>query len=337
MPSKTVSVVIPTWNKRGSLSRTLDSLERICLPGAEFEVIVVDDASTDDTWEWLGNYRPGFPMLRLRNDRNDGPATTRNRGSLRAQGEVLLFLDDDMVCQPNLIEAHMVHHESGRDVAVVGRAIYHPQLKRSALTRYFDALHLRQVSPFCPTSRLASNNLSLPRTLFERAGMFDETFPSVGFEDVDLAVRLARISGCSIRYEPRAWAYHYHDQSLRDYIRKLEAAGERNFGIFASKYPIEVDLGALGWLVAGRMNAWRKQAVRAILSLPGATTILIPVAEIAPGYRLNSILVKYLLASSMLRGYRRRLSSSSRLRPRDDAKRLPAAGEPGSSARRLRI
>jgi glycosyltransferase involved in cell wall biosynthesis len=321
MRSRTVSIVIPTHNKCRSLIRTLASLERIDQAEAEFEVIVVDDASNDDTDSWLASYRPGFPLQRLRNAPKDGPASARNRGSRRASGEILLFLDDDMECDARLAEAHMAHHGSGEDVAVVGRALYHPDLKRSALTRYFDTQHMRHASTLCPPARFASNNLSLSRSLFERAGLFDESLICVGLEDVELGIRLTKIPGRVLRYEPRACAYHFHDQSLRDYTRKAEAAGAKNLVVLASKWPAELDKGALGWLVSRPTDGWVKIAVRALLSLPGVEHVLLPLAETAPGTLLNRILVKYLLASSMLRGYRRSLAE-----PSAPAQEPPVAG-----------
>jgi glycosyltransferase involved in cell wall biosynthesis len=308
MRRKTISVVIPTQNKCRSLMRTLASLEKIDRSGVELEVIVVDDASSDETEGWLAAYRPVFPIKRLRNLRKHGPACARNRGSRLASGEILLFLDDDMECDPGLIDGHMAHHASGDPVAVVGRVMYHPELKRSALTRYFDAQHMRHVSPFCLPARFASNNLSISRSLFERAGLFDESFTCVGLEDVELGMRLAQIPGCLLRYEPRAYAWHYHDQSLRDYIRKVENAGALNLAILASKYPAQLGTGALGWLIVGPLDSKVKIAVRALLSLPGVAGILVPLAEKARADRVNRILVKYLLASSMLRGYRRSLA-----------------------------
>lgn len=302
---KTISIVIPTQNKWRSLARTLASLERIDPAGGRFNVIVVDDASTDETEGWLARYRPVFPIQRVRTTRKHGPASARNRGSRLADGDILLFLDDDMECDPGLVEAHMAHHRSADDVAVVGRVLYHPELRRSALTRYFDAQHKGHASPLCPPARFASNNLSLSRALFERVGLFDESFTCVGLEDVELGMRLARIPGCTLRYERQAFAYHYHDQSLRDYVRKVDDAGAKNLPILAVKYPAELGTGALGWLVDGSTDSGTRMVVRALLSLPGIARMLIPLAEIAPEGIANRVLVKYLLASSMLRGYRR--------------------------------
>jgi glycosyltransferase involved in cell wall biosynthesis len=310
MGSRTISIVIPTQNKLRSLVKTLASIEKIDPAGIEFEVIVVDDASDDETNRWLNNYRPGFPIQRLRNARKQGPAYARNRGYRQASGEILLFLDDDNVCDPRLIEAHMVHHSAGEDVVVVGRCLYHPDLRRNALTRWFDAQHMRHTSETCPPTRFATNNLSLSRSLFERVGLFDESFTCVGLEDVEMGMRLAQMPGCVVRYDPRALTYHYHDQSLRDYMRKAEAAGAQNLGILASKYPAQIRAGALGWLVSTPTDGWMEAAVRALLSLPGATLVLIPLAEMELGSMLNRALVKYLLASSMLRGYRRSLAAS---------------------------
>lgn len=324
MQSITVSIVIPTHNKCRSLMRTLASLERIRPAGTEFEVIVVDDASDDGTGLRLGSYRPSFPFKLILNDRNHGPAWARNRGAIQACGEILLFLDDDMECSADLLEAHMGHHRSRHDVAVVGRVLYHPEIRRSALTRYFDAQHMRHASPLCPPARLSTNNLSLPRSLFERVGRFDETFTCVGLEDVELGLRLGRVPKCSVRYEPRAWAWHYHEQSLRDYMQKAEDAGRQNLPILVSNYHAELASGALGWLV-GPAGSTAKTAVRAVLSIPGVAPVLVPLTEMAPGDRLNRIMVKYLLASSMLRGYGRARQAARHLttgasaseRPRD--------------------
>lgn len=302
---KTISIVIPTQNKCRSLARTLASLERIDAAGGRFDVIVVDDASTDETEGWLARYRPQFPIRRVRNACKAGPARARNRGSALAEGDIVLFLDDDMECEPGLVDAHMAHHGSGEDVAVVGRVLYHSDLRRSALTRYFDAQHRGHASALCPPARFASNNLSLSRALFDRVGLFDDSFSCVGLEDVELGLRLARVPGCRLRYEKQALAYHYHDQSLRDYVRKVDEAGAKNLPILASKYPAELGTGALGWLVAGPTDSATRMAVRALLSVPGLARVLIPLAELAPEGRANRLVVKYLLASSMLRGYRR--------------------------------
>lgn len=307
---KTISIVIPTQNKCRSLARTLASLERIGAASGKFDVIVVDDASTDDTDGWLARYRPVYPIRRVRNVCKAGPASARNRGFSLAQGDVLLFLDDDMECDPGLIDAHMAHHGAAEEVAVVGRVLYHPELRRSALTRYFDAQHRGHASPLCPPARFASNNLSLSRALLERVGRFDDSFTCVGLEDVELGMRLARVPGCKLRYEKRALAYHYHDQSLRDYVRKVDDAGAKNLPILASKYPAELGTGALGWLVAGSTDSGTRRVVRALLSVPGIARLLLPLAEIAPEGLANRIVVKYLLASSMLRGYRRSRAGS---------------------------
>ncbi len=105
-------------------------------------------------------------------------------------------------------------------------------------------------------------------------------------------------------------------------MRKVEAAGERNLEILAAKCPAELGTGALGWLVAGPKEGWVKIAVRALLSLPGPAHVLIPLAEMVRGDMLNRVLVKYLRASSMLRGYRRSLAAS-RSHAEDRPPRVP--------------
>src|SRR5579871_3087260 len=92
-----LSVVIPTYNRKESLRRTLDGLARQTYPFSEFEVVVVSDGSTDGTAEMLAQYMQTAPYaLCAITQANGGPSRARNRGIREARYDVIVFLDDDV-------------------------------------------------------------------------------------------------------------------------------------------------------------------------------------------------------------------------------------------------
>jgi len=102
-PAPTISVIIPTYNRRDSLLRTLDSLKNQSFPMDRFTVIVVDDGSTDDTQSILSQQ---FPFaFRCLHQKNQGATAARNYGARVSQSEILVFIDDDITISPQTLEA----------------------------------------------------------------------------------------------------------------------------------------------------------------------------------------------------------------------------------------
>src|SRR5882724_11393662 len=97
-----LSVVVPTYNRRDRLARVLAALERQNTPASQFEVVVVDDGSTDGTSDWLASFKCSYALQRVQLT-NGGPARARNVGVERAAGEIVLFIDDDVEPTPELI------------------------------------------------------------------------------------------------------------------------------------------------------------------------------------------------------------------------------------------
>src|SRR5205809_2446915 len=108
-----ISVVIATYNRRRLLSRTLPTLLTQTVAREDYEVVVVVDGSTDGTAEFLRDYRD-HPCLRVVEQPNLGQAAAINAGLTAARGHIILFLDDDIICPPNLLEEHLhAHCDSG--------------------------------------------------------------------------------------------------------------------------------------------------------------------------------------------------------------------------------
>jgi glycosyltransferase involved in cell wall biosynthesis len=176
------SVVIPTHNRRAMLERCLGSLSRQTMAPSEFEVIVVDDGSTDDTETWLASGELPLPVLAVRTD-NGGPARARNVGAARARGAYLAFTEDDVLVAPDWLErARRSLDEGGGDV-LEGLTI--EQRTRRALRR----LEREHAWSFIPC------NLFVRRRVFEELGGYDPEFfdakTKLYFrEDADLGFRI---------------------------------------------------------------------------------------------------------------------------------------------------
>jgi len=200
------SVVIPTYNRKESLRRCLAAVTNQGYP--DYEVIVVDDASTDGTGEMV---QREFPHVRyFRQEANHGPAAARNVGIREASGDVVAFTDDD--CLPpldwlqRLFQGYRLHPE----VTGVGGYLEAPDnlLSRSLIARYersvgrdrYGAGDREIVAGFeCPAG--GTNNMSYRRDALLRIGGFDETFPLAAGEDADLKWRLCQ-QGARLLYVP---------------------------------------------------------------------------------------------------------------------------------------
>lgn len=220
-----LSVVIPAHNGGMILHRTLDALRRQTVPPERFEIIVVDDGSTDGSTD--GIEQTGPPAIRVVRQHNGGRSAARNRGVAEARGRVLLFLDADVWATPGLITAHVKHHSERGNLGVQGPSPPAPESLTTLFMRACNSspdLTIRKrenLSPF----HVVTRNFSVDRDAFVRAGGFDEGFKGYGWEDMDLAHRLTR-HGVSLRYEPDALSCHHHIQTLEEAREKLRQAGE---------------------------------------------------------------------------------------------------------------
>jgi glycosyltransferase involved in cell wall biosynthesis/peptidoglycan/xylan/chitin deacetylase (PgdA/CDA1 family) len=217
-----ISVVIPTYNRRGALSRTLDSIFSQKFGLNEFEVIVVVDGSTDGTAEFLHELKPPC-AFRVIEQPNRGQAAARNAGWKTALGEVILFLDDDILCNPLLLSQHFNAHQNATSVVVFGPVPVAPESPKTLTTNLFqdyaDNLLLRlstQDRPKSPDETMVCSNTSIARATLEASGGFDERFFR-SLEDIELGLRLLE-SGVSFQYEPTAVAFHLQVKPARTIV-----------------------------------------------------------------------------------------------------------------------
>ena len=195
------SVVIATRNRKSALGLALDSLERQTLGAAAFEVVVVDDGSTDGTAaaaEERG--RRGPLAIRVVRQAQAGPAAARNAGAAAARGAILAFHDDDVVADPEWLAAGLVAFSSERVGAVEGRVRVAPRERIGAFTRLVENE---------AGGRYLTANLFVRAEVFRSAGGFDVGFGPHDYfrEDTDLAYTLLE-AGHAIPFAPAALVFH---------------------------------------------------------------------------------------------------------------------------------
>ena len=235
------SVVIPTYRRPETLFPVLDALARQA-DAPEFEVVVVDDGSGDDTPSRLAGYRPPYPFRHF-SQPNGGPASARNRGVREARGRIVLFLGDDTVPEPRLLSVHGRAHADPRPypIAVLGYTTWPRDLRVSPFLHQINEYGLQfgygliRDPEQVPFNFFYTSNVSLPRELLLEAGLFDTSFPHAAWEDIEVAYRLMQ-RGMRMLYRPEAVARHHHDITFASFRRRQEKAGEAA-AIFYRKHP----------------------------------------------------------------------------------------------------
>jgi glycosyltransferase involved in cell wall biosynthesis len=221
------SICIPSYNRRELLLATLRSLDDQTAPAESYDVIVADDGSSDGTVEALAQLRTRY-RLRWFTQPNAGPAAASNAAARVAENEVLIFLDADQVCMPEMVAVHIGTHEREGNVFVQGLYPLADGYRSRAASLLYERSLLSSLAPIDrrhPASpHMWSAQVSVRRWAWEQVGGFDATFREYGGEDTDFGLRIAAL-GVSFLFEPRALSYHLHEVSYRSLRRQAYAEG----------------------------------------------------------------------------------------------------------------
>ena len=214
------SIVIPTYNRKPILIKCLRALENQQLDKLikGYEVILVDDGSTDQTLEWLAENKTQFPHLRTFSQVHQGPAAARNLGVQQAKGDTIIFIDSDLVVTEKFLQAHANTLAKGVEKIGSDRLFTYGWVINTA---NFDnpTAEPYKITDFS-AAYFATGNVAISRQWLEEAGLFDTQFQLYGWEDLELGVRLKK-SGLKLIKCPEAVGYHWHPPFNLEQIPKM--------------------------------------------------------------------------------------------------------------------
>jgi GT2 family glycosyltransferase len=254
-----ITVQICTFNRRALLARVLRALFDQDISPDDYEIVLVDDGSTDGTYEEVIRGLQPPCALHVVRQSNAGLAHGRNVGLARARGRVVTFMDDDVLATPGLLRAHIRFHERHQRAICRGAVIN---------VASFDSLPPARWSPRNYSGAYFwTTNVSAPRDLIVAAGGFDERFREYGWEDLELGYRLRRKGVPSI-LATDALVYHYkpapRGEQLAGMTRQARAQA-RTAVLFLRKHPhwrIALATGQvmplLWWSTIARRVGWPK-------------------------------------------------------------------------------
>jgi GT2 family glycosyltransferase len=237
-----VSVIIPVHNQWPVTARCLAMLRRY--PGdTPLEVLVVDDASDDETPQCLARCR----NLRVaRNERNLGFVRACNLGAANAQGDYLVLLNNDTQVQAGWLDALLATFRQRPDAGLVGSRLIYPdgrQQEAGAIVfndgsawnyGHLDDPYKPQYSYVREPDYVSGAALAIRRDLFERLGGFDEHFAPGYYEDADLAFRV-RAAGYRVYYQPLSRVVHFEgvsagtDENTGTGMKRFQAINRQKF------------------------------------------------------------------------------------------------------------
>lgn len=278
------SVIVPTRNRATILLESLQTIARQSYPAEDYEVVVIDDGSTDETAERIHAHYYPFRLVyeRLEPVERFCPARPRNRGLSLASGDVAILLDVDMLCSSQLVSQHVAaHQDDDNPRAVIGYTygfpgdpadrtpeVMKPPPAHLVLELLPDLLEKDEQhwgdsreQIYASSNDLAdypmpwqvfwTNNVSVPRRLALDVGGFDEEFVGWGIEDVEFAYRLFQ-RGTSFTLSRNAWGVHY--PHANDHQDRRPAEMDLNCRRLIRKHPnLQLEVSIWAWEAARPM------------------------------------------------------------------------------------
>jgi glycosyltransferase involved in cell wall biosynthesis len=211
-----ISVIIPAYNAEATLGSCLRAIkdQQGLVYGEDYEVIVVDDGSTDSTGEVAA--REGVMVIQ---QDKAGPAAARNNGAKSARGEILVFTDSDCVPAHDWLEILVKPLEDDQVTGVKGTYLTSQKevIARFVQLEYESKYHRMQKLPRLDS--IDTNSAAYRRDVFIQNGGFDTSFPGPSVEDQELSFRLSQ-KGYLLTIATSAKIYHCHDRNLGEYFKR---------------------------------------------------------------------------------------------------------------------
>lgn len=229
-----ISLIMPCYNREYDLLRVLEAYDHQDV-GVPFEVIAIDDASSDHTYELLTAYKPkNYSLIVERQATNQGPAAARNRGIAIVQAPITVFVGDDILPAPGFVYQHIKSHTLYSDphTAILGKTTWPPDITMNTLMAHIDGAGAQQFSYYYLQDgqeydfrHFYTSNISIKTDFLKSLDhWFDTDFKYAAFEDAELAYRLSK-KGLHIYYVSAPLAYHYHYHTIWSFSKRQYHAG----------------------------------------------------------------------------------------------------------------
>jgi|GEM_PF-184557 len=218
-----ISIVVPAYNCENTIEKCLDSLIQISYP--LYEIIVIDDGSTDKTPKLLKRYKD----LTVITTKNKGPSHARNLGIKRAKGDFIAFTDSDCIVSEDWL-GELLKGFIHENVAGVGGDQISPNdetplgktIQQFMKTVGFVSDYMKTAGKLVRTKHNPSCNVLYKKAVLLEAGMFDEKlWPG---EDVEIDLKISRL-GYHFYYNPKAVVFHYRPQTVRSFYKMMKRYG----------------------------------------------------------------------------------------------------------------
>jgi len=217
-----ISIIIPSYNAEKTIIQALKGLEN--QTRKDFEVVVVDDGSTDSSFELVKSYKNKSGLsIRLIKQQNAGPANARNIGVEHSAGDIIIFLDSDCLPPENWVE-EMVRPLNYKIAGC--NCGYKVRNKESLIARYIDyeiaKRHEKLIGKSIDT--IGTYSASFIKSVFNEAGGFDPKYKAASGEDFDFAFNVKKV-GYDLFFIDKTFVYHHHPDSLKKYLKQQFSRG----------------------------------------------------------------------------------------------------------------
>jgi glycosyltransferase involved in cell wall biosynthesis/peptidoglycan/xylan/chitin deacetylase (PgdA/CDA1 family) len=283
-----ISVVLTTYNRRESLEKCLLSLAAQKFPTDEYEVIVVADGCTDDSVELLRTFSSPCAFRWFARP-NQGQPAAQNFGVAAAKGDIVLFMDDDCICDPDLVAAHYDAHAQNNKLVVVGAVLLHPESPPGTVYDVVKDLENAEWRRLSSEGARRSDTVLCANSSIARGAALDCRFDTSykRMHDVEAGIRLWE-KGYRPRFAPKAVAYEFYTKTVSAMLQDSYQHGKYEV-LLSSNHPAFKPLTGIANINEGNLlkRAVRKQlAIHAIVSelMLRMAAVLADVFRILPGF-----------------------------------------------------
>lgn len=240
-----ISVVIPTYNRKDIILRTINGLYKQTYPKEKFEIVIVDDGSTDDTDKAIADFSREHPLPRMIYVKQDpgkkGPAAANNLGIKTATGTYILMINSDIFPDKRLIEEHMISQIAAQNPEPLQKIMVQGRVINTSSMEDFTKGHKGYSGGYSDISfgYFITWNLSIKKQYLMDGGLFDEDFRNLCWEDVEFGYRLRKL-GIKQKYNKNAFGYHFrHEFFMKDigWVKDKSLKMGGNAVLYYSKQP----------------------------------------------------------------------------------------------------